>query len=156
MFKKLFSYLKKFDWITLIIVIFFISLGLMSIYGISLGSGETNLLSFRKQIIFAVCGIILVFIISSFDYKALKTYAVWVYGASTALLLGVLALGKIVRGTKGWFELYGLRFQPVELAKIFLIIILAKYFSGKIYETKKFSHIAVSGVIALLSILPTM
>ncbi|MFH1030605.1 MAG: rod shape-determining protein RodA [bacterium] len=156
MLKKILSYFKKFDWITLVIVIFFVSLGIMSIYGISLGSGEENLLSFKKQILFALIGITLVFILSAIDYKALKTYAIWIYCLSAALLAGVLSLGKIVRGTKGWFDFYGLRLQPVELSKIVLIIILAKYFSAKIYETKKFSHIITSAAIASLFIVPTL
>lgn len=156
MLKKLFSYLKKFDWIMLIIVIFFVSLGIMSIYGISLGGGEENLLSFKKQILFAMTGIMAVFIISAIDYKVLKTYATWIYGLSVALLIGVLSLGKIVRGTQGWFDFYGLRLQPVELAKIFLIIILAKYFSTKIYEAKKISQIFTSAIIASLCIIPTL
>ncbi|MFH0854449.1 MAG: rod shape-determining protein RodA [bacterium] len=155
-FKKLLSYLKKFDWITLIIVIFFIALGLMSIYGISLGSGEKNLLSFKKQIIFAIIGVILIFAISVIDYKTLKTYAIWIYAMSVALLVVVLSLGRIVRGTKGWFDFYGLRFQPVELAKIALVIILAKYFSSKIYEIKKFSQIIASAAITSLCIIPTL
>jgi len=154
--KKTFNYLKKFDWITLIIVIFFISLGIMTIYGISLGSGEVGLVSFKKQIIVACIGLGIIFFISFFDYKLLKTYSIPLYALSSVLLISVLFVGKIIRGTKGWFTIYSLRFQPVELAKIFLIIILAKYFSDKIYDRKSIFHIIFSGLIALIAIIPTI
>ncbi|MFH0857061.1 MAG: rod shape-determining protein RodA [bacterium] len=154
--KKSLNYLKKFDWITFAIVIFFISLGLMAIYGISLAGGEQGLASFKKQILFASVGIIIIFAASFIDYKALKTYGPFLYILSLVLLIAVLFTGRIIRGTKGWFVIYGFGFQPVELAKVFLILSLAKYFSAKNYELKKFSHIIVSGAIALLAIIPTM
>lgn len=156
MFKKLSNHIRKFDWITFAIVIFFISLGAMSIYGISLGGGEQGLLSFKKQIIFACFGIAAVFAVSFMDYKSLKTYAPFLYLISLALLIAVLFVGKVIRGTKGWFVISGLGFQPVELAKIFLILTLAKYFSAKSHEIKTFFHILSSGAIAMLAIIPTM
>lgn len=156
LFKKFSNYIKKFDWITFIIVIFFIALGLLSIYGISLGGKETGMLSFKKQIIIAGIGILMMFLISIIDYKILKTYSIFLYIISIGLLTAVLFAGKIIRGTKGWFVVFGYGFQPVELAKIFLILILAKYFSSKIHEIKKFKHIIVSGAIASFAIIPTM
>lgn len=154
--KNTFNHIKKFDWITLIVVIFFISLGIMAIYGISLGSKETGIISFKKQILFAGLGLMAVFLISALDYKLLRTYVYFLYAISTILLIAVLFFGQIIRGTKGWFIIQGLGFQPVELAKVFLIVILAKYFSDKSYEVKKFSHILISGLIAAISIIPTL
>jgi len=154
--KKAFFHLKKFDWITFIIVIFFISLGIMAIYGISLSSGEMTLSNFKKQIIFACIGLAVLFLTTFFDYKLLKNYSYFIYGLAVALLIGVLLAGKVIRGTKGWFTIYGFGFQPVEFAKIALIIILAKFFSKKTYELKKISHTITSGLIALLIIIPTM
>ncbi|MFC1612787.1 rod shape-determining protein RodA [Patescibacteria group bacterium] len=154
--KKTFFHLKKFDWITFIIVIFFISLGIMAIYGISLSSGEVVLSNFKKQIIFACAGLAIIFLITILDYKLLKNYSYFIYGIAVILLIAVLMVGKVIRGTKGWFTIYGFGFQPVEFAKIALILILAKFFSKKTYESKQFKTILKSGLITLLVILPTM
>lgn len=154
--KKSLNFLRKFDWITLIVVIFFISLGIMTLYGLSLGSNEPNLLSFKKQILFACIGIFILFIVSFLNYKALKTYGYIAYIIALIPLAAVLVIGKIIRGTKGWFVVFGFGFQPVELAKLFLIVALAKYFSSKIFEIKKFSHIIVSALIASLAMIPTL
>lgn len=155
-FKKSLNFLRKFDWITVIVVIFFITLGIMTLYGLSLGSNDANFSSFKKQILFACIGISALFITSFLDYKILKTYGYIAYIISVILLVAVLVAGKIIRGTKGWFVIFGFGFQPVELAKLFLIIALAKYFSSKIYDIKKFSHIIISALIASLAIIPTI
>ncbi len=154
--KKSLNFLRKFDWITLIAVIFFICLGIMTLYGLSLGSNEPNLSSFKKQILFACAGICILFIVSFLNYKTLKTYGYIAYALMIIPLIAVLLAGKTIRGMKGWFVLFGFGFQPVELAKLFLIVALAKYFSSKIYEIKKFSHIIISAIIASLAIIPTL
>ena len=49
--------------------------------------------------------------------------------------LGLVAVttmfGISVGGARAWITLFGLRFQPVEIARIFLIIYLAQYFVGE-------------------------
>jgi rod shape determining protein RodA len=47
------------------------------------------------------------------------------------LLLFSLFFGPTIRGTKGWLVLGSFRFQPVEFAKIALILVYASYFSKK-------------------------
>lgn len=151
-FKKSFNYFKKFDWILIIAIIFLVSLGIMTIYGISLGGGEVGLESFKKQILFACMGVITMAVMGVIDYKVLKNYSFLIFSFSVLLLIGVLLIGQTIRGTRGWFIIYGFRFQPVEAAKIGLIIILAKYFSDKIYEPRCLRHIITSGLVAGVSV----
>jgi len=65
-------------------------------------------------------------------------------------LLLLFLLGKIVKGAQSWFDLGVLSFQPVELVKLILILVLAKYFSRRHIEIAHIRHIVVSGVYALI------
>ena len=67
---------------------------------------------------------------------------------AAALLVAVLIFGQVIRGTQGWFGFGWFNFQPVELAKLAMIIFLAKYFSRGAHEIFNFKHIAISGIFS--------
>ncbi|MAF14154.1 MAG: rod shape-determining protein RodA [Parcubacteria group bacterium] len=139
--QKLFSIFKSFDWILLGAVFLLICFGLAAIYSVTISFEEASFLNFNKQIIFAVIGLIVLFIISFFDYRFWQDYSYLVYLAVAIILVAVLFFGTTVRGTTGWFSIFGINFQPVELAKIALIIFLAYFLSNKgalIKEPKNF------------------
>ncbi len=60
--------------------------------------------------------------------KELDHALVWA-GSALGLLFITALFGINVGGARAWINLFGLRFQPVELARIFLIIYLAHYFT---------------------------
>ena len=91
-----------------------------------------------------------------FNYKILKTYSYWFYLFALGLLFAVLFVGETIRGTKGWFALPGFQFQPVELTKIFLILVLARFFAYRAYEIKRFQTIILSSVLFAPSFLLVM
>jgi len=64
----------------------------------------------------------------------------------------VLFWGSKVNGISGWLNLGFLNFQPVELAKLAVILILAKYFSNRNIEIWQFKHILISGLYAAIPI----
>ncbi len=123
--KKIFN----FDWILFLLVLFLIIFGLVIQYSLSLNTafGVSNL--FVRQSVFAVIGLILLFIVSLIDFRNLKPLIYFIYIITNLLLLVVLFFGETVRGVKGWFHYGIINFQPVELAKIVLILVLA-YFWG--------------------------
>ncbi len=137
--------LRYIDWGLLAIILILISFGLTVIYGLDLAQ-DNHFLFFKKQLFFAFVGIAFFFFFSGVDYKIFKTYSYWLYLFSLFLLVLVLWTGKTIRGTTGWFSWGGVQFQPVELAKIFLIIVLARFFALKAYEIKTFQFIVLSSV----------
>jgi rod shape determining protein RodA len=58
----------------------------------------------------------------------------------------VLIFGQTVRGTRGWFQLFGFGIQPVEIAKFSAIIWLAWYFSKHARNIDLFKNILMSGL----------
>jgi rod shape determining protein RodA len=60
--------------------------------------------------------------------ETLERWSPWIYAAAMALALAVLALGVIGKGAQRWLSLGVLRFQPSELMKLALPMMLAWFF----------------------------
>ena len=88
---------------------------------------------FVRQLIFAVIGIVLMFVISRIRYEYFKLVALVGVVVSIALLLLVLVLPEYKPGFKRWINLGFTTFQPSEIAKIGLIMILS-YLLDKNYK----------------------
>lgn len=150
MLNKIFSYLKKFDWLLFAAVTLLLLFSLAELYSIALGQNTLDLLNFKKQIAFIVIGIALVFFLSFFDYFNFRSFNTYIYLFGLVLLIGVLIVGRISHGTKGWFTIAGINIQPVEFVKIILIIFLAKYFSTVSVKFSPIKHVIISGVSTLI------
>ncbi len=148
MLSRYFSFLKRFDWVLATSVFLLLVLSLVALYSISLSKTPPDFLNFNKQLIFIFVGLAAFFVLSILDYKWLSFYSFIIYGAAAVLLIAVLIFGQVIRGTQGWFGFGWFNFQPVEVAKLAMIIFLAKYFSRGAHEIFNFKYIAISGVFS--------
>ena len=146
MFNKIFTCLKNYDWIVLASIVLLIIFGLAEIYSIALSNDVLNLLNFKKQILFVVLGMFLLFFISFLDYYNLRSFSVYSYVASILLLTAVLIFGETIKGTTGWFNFGSFNLQPVEFVKIFLLIFLARYFSDVSVKLNPLKYLVISGL----------
>ncbi len=150
------KYLKlagKIDWIMVVAVVLLISLGLLLIYSTSASaSGMFDYANLKKQILAVAIGIIFFILLVFIDYKLFKNFAYFLYILMIVLLVAVLIFGSEIRGTKGWFNFGFFQFQPAELAKIILLIILAKYFASISGKLSMFRHIIISGIITFIPV----
>jgi rod shape determining protein RodA len=149
-------FLKKLDWWILSPAFFLVLSGLVML--VSIGSRDPDpFFWFWRQLLWIGLGLLLLLIFSFFDYRVFKnsSAAVGIFFLVTILLLVmVLFWGKTIRGSRAWFELGSFTFQPVEFAKIALLLVLAKYFAQKNIEIWHFRHILFSvGLLALPLIL---
>jgi len=144
--------LKNFDWILFSAVLLLVIFGLVEIYSVALGQGTLNLLNFQKQIFFAGVGFCLLFVFAFLDYYFFRSLNRYLYILAIIVLLLVLIFGVTLRGTRGWFSLFGLGFQPVEFVKIILILFLANYFSNLATKVKTARHFFSSLVSAAVLI----
>lgn len=149
--KPIKAHLKKLDWLMIISAVSLTIFGLLSIYSSSLRKGD--FLNFKKQLVFFIISFILMLAISFFDYRILKnnSYLILIfYFLCLLMLAGVYFLAPEIRGKRGWYKLGILSFDPIEPAKLVLVILLAKYFSMRHVEMYKFRHIVFSGIYVLL------
>jgi len=121
----------KFDLVSIIAVMLLVSISLLMLYSVSFGGAVPDFGNFKKQIISAVIGIILMIVFSIYDYRALNLYSTKLYFFSLILLALVVFFGTTVRGTTGWIGFGSFRLQPVEVAKVIMIIFLASFLSKK-------------------------
>jgi len=123
---------KKFSF-SLIIPIFLLALfSLLTLYSLSI-EDASPLQLFRKQLFwFVFCFVVFYLIANFFDYRILinqNFFVIGLYILSLILLIAVLLFGPKIKGITGWITFGNFSFQPVELAKLSLIILLAKYFA---------------------------
>lgn len=141
------SFLRKLDWVILTCVLLLTGFGLLSIYSSSIGGGD--FLNFKKQIIFLIIGIILMFLLTFFDWRAFQQnpYLILIlYFLCLVALAGLFLLAPQIRGVRGWYKLGFISIDPIEFTKIVLLILLAKYFSMRHIEMYRIQHILLSGI----------
>lgn len=141
-----FKNLRSFDWLLTAAVLFLIVLGLAVIYGISLNDPTTNFQLFKKQLLFVGIGLACFFLLGQVNYRLWQTLSKLIYAFFVIILIGVLFFGATVRGTTGWIQIGGFGVQPVEFAKISVVIFLAQYFNRYGREFFLWRHIIVSGI----------
>lgn len=89
---------------------------------------------------------------SLFEYRFLKQTRVvmWIYFILLSILSLLFIIGVTTKGAESWFRIGGIAFQPSDLMKLGLIIVLAKYFSRRHIEIANIRHIIVSAVYMLI------
>ncbi len=113
-----------------LLLIVIVSVGLVMLFSASYTysyynrDGDSTYI-FRRQIIFTVLGLVGMYAVSRIRYEYFKVFAVIGVVVSIGLLLLVLVLPEYKPGFKRWINLGFTTFQPSEIAKIGLILILA-------------------------------
>lgn len=98
---------------------------LLTIYGLAtLLSLDRQL--FYQQLVFSVVGVVLFMLFMRTDFSLYRYLDRYIYGFSIILLL-LTFLGPEVRGATRWLEIAGMRVQPSELVKPFLILSWASF-----------------------------
>ncbi len=144
------NHLKRLDWILIGAIALVYLMGLLMFYGNPL---DKEL--FYRQAIFGVAGLIIILSLSFFDWRILKNSSIFIvilYAIGIALLFILFAVGSKVRGVTSWFKLGAINLEPVELVKIILVAVLAKYFSSRHIELYKWKNIFITGVYALIPV----
>jgi len=96
-----------------------------------------------KQFLFAVCGVIVMFIFSRIDYHIWRKLSWLIYGVTLLLLLVVLVFPPMLSGTdvKRWIVIGSINFQPSEFAKFSVVLVLSNLIAGNQKKMKKFGFI---------------
>jgi rod shape determining protein RodA len=93
--------------------------------------GMDPLFYVNRQVISLGLGIFGMVAATLFDYRMYRAWAPLLYGGSLLLLLFVLAAGQVINGSKAWLVIGAFQFQPSELAKVGLIVMLAALFNER-------------------------
>jgi rod shape determining protein RodA len=80
-----------------------------------------------RQAVYGGIGIVLMLLLSRFDYSRLRELKLGLYGAMIALICLTFALGVAARGSQRWIPLPFFNLQPSEVGKVLLIVTLSAF-----------------------------
>lgn len=126
------KYIENFDWTLFIAACLLTVFGLLTIYSATI---NTTAPFFQKQILWFSLSLVILFVITIIDYNFIERFGYFIYVGSVTLLLLALFIGKSAGGSQRWIDLGVINIQPSEIAKIAVIIALAKYFSSTNFPT---------------------
>jgi len=86
----------------------------------------------KRQTLFLLVGLIAMLFVSRVSVSFVERITPLLYFITLALLILVLAIGLVGNGAKRWISIGPLTLQPSEIAKVTMVLMLARYFS--VYE----------------------
>lgn len=117
------------DWLLLLLVATIVSMGLATVYSATYAQTQNQMSQLVwRQAIWAGAGCVLMFALLIVDYRKLERFAYVIYLAVVALLVLVPVVGFLSGGSRRWIHLGFFALQPSELAKLALIVVLARFF----------------------------
>lgn len=150
--RQIFEVFRKFDWLLFASAMVLVFFGFAGIGSVGLSKEPADFSALYKQIIFAAIGILITFTFALTHPTRWRFASKVIYGISVLSLLGVLIFGLTVRGTTGWFSIFGVRIQPVEAAKVALILALARFLSEHLELARQFKIFWRTGLLLLPSL----
>jgi rod shape determining protein RodA len=124
--------IQNFDWVLMVLLLFLAAISILNLYSATYAIREVGGAQvFAKQIYWFLIGFFVFLLMTTFNYYVLERFAYPAYFISIALLILVLFAGKVTSGSQRWLSLGPISFQPSELAKIAILMVLAKFFSEK-------------------------
>lgn len=110
-----------YDWATIGLVLLINLVGLITLYSAAPTQGV-----FIQQLVSTVLSILAATVLQLFSRRQIFSWAYPLYILSIVLLAVVLVIGHQVNGAKAWLGVGAVSFQPSELAKLGLVLTLAR------------------------------
>jgi rod shape determining protein RodA len=142
----------KLDWILLISVGLLLTVSVLILYSISFNGNTIRISFLQKQIIAIGIGLGALFFMAFFDYRILDLYSTKLYFLMLLLLALVVFIGTTTNGTTGWLGFHSYHIQPVEIAKLIMVIFLASFLSKKKTQLSIAVRIVVSIILVFFPV----
>jgi rod shape determining protein RodA len=148
-------YFRYFDWVSFIITFLLASIGLLFIFSATYQPDQPYSVFFQKQAFGLAAGLLIYLILCFMDYRSLMRWGYFLYFGIIGLLIYTMIKGHIGMGGQRWIQLFFIKFQPSELAKLFFPVFASYYVytqnsSGKLAFKEFIPVLAVLGVSFVL------
>ena len=117
----------RLDFTLLTVILLLVGLGMVVLY--SAGGSENDLLT-RQGVRFGI-GLVVLLILAQVPADTLRLWSPWLYAGGLVLLLWVMVAGVIGKGAQRWLDIWVMRFQPSEMMKLAVPMLLSWYFADK-------------------------
>jgi rod shape determining protein RodA len=138
---------RHFDPILLAATVLLIALSVLMIRSATMEGGAILQKASVRQLLFGLSGLALMLLVTAFDYRLLDTFQKAIYVLTLLILVIVVLLG---------FERFGAQrslregsFQPSEMAKVLIVLVLAKYFADHEGEMHRLRYVLGSLLLVL-------
>ncbi|MFC3845772.1 rod shape-determining protein RodA [Paenibacillus sp. MAH-36] len=137
MIKELLPKAKKIDFIIIALLLCFMAISTIVIYSATNNTKFAGL-HVNNLVMFAAMFVPML-VLTMLDYRAIiRHLSVYLYIFGILLLIFVMFKGMNINGSQRWINLHFMQFQPSELAKVFVILLLAKMLEKRKGEYLRF------------------
>lgn len=145
--------ISHFDWVLLLLTFTLLSIGILAVYSATYdGHHRFSSLALR-QLSWVIMGSVCMFGAFAVDYRRFDRWVYVIYGISVLLLCLVPILGSFGGGARRWINLGVFSLQPSELAKVTLLLVLARFYHRQVPTGGyRLLDLAIPAFLALLPI----
>lgn len=105
-----------------------------------------------RQGIHLLIGLFVMAVLAQIPPAVMRSWTPWVYSFGMLLLIAVLLVGSVGKGAQRWLDLGVIRFQPSEIMRLAVPMMMAWYFSTKPLPPR-FKHVLIAAIITILPFL---
>jgi cell division protein FtsW len=116
---------------------------------VAIDQAEDRFYFFKRQLLGVGIGTIALLITSRIPYRVYRRFAVPGFLLTVGLLVAVLVVGPVIGGSQRWLPVAGFSFQPSEVAKVVVVIVLAHLLEKKNRLLTRFGHFLVPVVFTV-------
>lgn len=147
---RTFAQLLHLDFLLLFGIFTLVIFGFFILYSAS----NQQFSTVSQEIMHIALAMLVMFVVAQIPPRFFQKWSVWLYAVGIILLIIVLTIGRIEKGAQRWLNLGLLRFQPSELMKIAIPMILAWYYSYRDLPPR-FKDLIISTGIIIVPVLLT-
>jgi rod shape determining protein RodA len=146
--------LVRIDFLLLLAIV-----GLMAASCFVIGTATRNDIPGRpdyflmRQVVYGCVGIVLMLVLSQFDYSRLREWRIGIYGFMIGSILLVEAVGGAARGSRRWIDVGFFQYQPSEIGKLLLIVALAGFV---VERHRRLNEKETTSRMMLIAVVPAM
>ncbi len=138
----------RLDPVLLMLLLILAFFGSMVLYSAS-GSDDAAMI---RQFTRIAVALMLLVAAANIPLRMLRKFSIWLYLGGVALLVAVMLFGEVGKGAQRWLDLGFIRFQPSEILKLAVPMIVATYLADRVLPVG-LKELIVSSALVLVPVL---
>ncbi len=129
-------------------------LGILAAFGMVIlySASGSNIDLIMRQLARLSLGLFFFIAVANVPLRLLKSFSVWLYLLGVLLLLAVMFFGEVGKGAQRWLDLGIIRFQPSEILKLAVPLMVASYLADRVLPIG-FKDLFVSVILVLIPVI---
>ena len=138
----------RLDPVLLALLVILSGFGCMILYSATGG----DMTSVTRQVTRIMVALLLMIAVANLPLRMIRKFSIWLYLGGVALLLAVMFFGEVGKGAQRWLNLGFIRFQPSEILKLAVPMIVAAYLANRALPVG-WKELLVSAVLVAVPVL---